>query len=344
MCFPAAQFFLRTVKMYGLRLVKWSIGLILVVWVGLALAACGGRAPTPALSDATQEAPALETAPPGPAIQIASPAPVEIPGGATRTAAPDTQLQSHNPAPSLTPTPLACWSQPGRMELGSLPTDLLRLPLEYRVYLPPCYDEPPERRYPVLYMIHGQSYNDDQWDRLGIDEAASRLIAAGELPPFLIVLPRDRHWGQPSEDLFGQAVREVLIPFIDQEYRTRPERDYRAVGGLSRGAGWAVHLGIFFPELFGALGAHSLPVFHEDTARLRTYLDTVSAGDLPRIYLDIGEKDRPEILRSAVWFEQLLTDKGIPHEWYLFSGYHEEAYWQAHLETYLRWYAQDWQD
>lgn len=228
------------------------------------------------------------------------------------------------------------------MVLRSLDSDLLTKPFDYRIYLPPCYDQQPERRYPVLYLIHGQSYNDDQWDRLGADEIADRLVASGELPPFLIVMPRDRIWGQPSEDNFGRVLVETLIPLIDSTYRTLPDRAHRAVGGLSRGAGWALHLALSHPELFGAFGGHSLPVFSEDTRYIRGWLDNMPPGMLPRIYLDIGEKDRPQILRSAIWFEELLTQRGIPHEWYLFPGYHEEAYWGAHLEHYLRWYAQDW--
>ena len=58
--------------------------------------------------------------------------------------------------------------------------------------------------------------------------------------------------------------------------------------------------------------------------------------------MDIGDRDRPEIMRAAIWFEELLNQRGIPHEWYLFSGYHTEDYWSAHLETYLRWYARTW--
>lgn len=214
--------------------------------------------------------------------------------------------------------------------------------MDYGVYLPPCYDEQPERRYPVLYMIHGQSYNHDQWDRLGADETMYDLVSRGEISPFIIVMPRDRSWGPPAEDLFGAVLADELIPFIDSHYRTLDGRGHRAIGGLSRGAGWAVHLGISRWELFGALGGHSLPVFWSDTPHIRTWLAAIPPGEYPRIFLDIGEKDRPQILNSAKWFENLLTEREIPHEWYLYPGYHEEAYWQAHLDQYLRWYAKDW--
>jgi enterochelin esterase-like enzyme len=244
--------------------------------------------------------------------------------------------------PSPSPTPMRCWTEGGHFEAGSLSSPLLPLPLSFTVYLPPCYGQEPERRYPVLYLIHGQNYNNDQWDRLGADEAADRLISAGEAPPFLMVLPRDRSWAQPSEDAFGQVIVEKLVPYIDENYATLPERAYRAVGGLSRGAGWAVHLGLSHPELFGAIGAHSLPVFWADTSHIRAWLDAIPEEDMPRIYIDIGDKDRPSIMESTLWFENLLTERDIPHQWHLFPGYHEEAYWSAHVEDYLRWYTREW--
>jgi enterochelin esterase-like enzyme len=223
-----------------------------------------------------------------------------------------------------------------------LRTDLLPLPLEFRVYTPPCYAELADQRYPVLYLIHGQSFNDDQWDRLGIDETADRLITAGVIAPLIIVMPRDRNWSQPTEDAFGQAIAEVLLPWVDEAYRTIPERDYRAVGGLSRGAGWALHLGFSRWESFGAIGMHSLPVFWTDLPYIRTWLDAIPPEAFPRIYIDAPEKDRPQIAKSTAWFEELLTEQSIPHEWHLFTGYHDEAYWGAHVEDYLRWYTQEW--
>jgi enterochelin esterase-like enzyme len=299
----------------------------------LSLVACNSS--PQALASATPSISALGnpsgTAPP---TEI-SPSPQ--PPTATTTATLTTQ-----PSKTSSPTPLTCWQDGGRLETSVLDTDLLRQPLDYSVYLPPCYDQQTTRRYPVLYLIHGQSYTDDQWLRLGAGATADRLSAAGEIPPLIIVMPRDRIWEQPTVDKFGDVVVDQLIPFIDQTYRTLPDRQHRAVGGLSRGAGWAVHLGLSHWELFGAFGAHSLPVFWTDTSHIPGWLDAIPPESLPRIYLDIGDKDRPPILNSAVWFETLLTRKHIPHEWYLFNGYHEEAYWSAHVEQYLRWYTQGW--
>jgi enterochelin esterase-like enzyme len=261
--------------------------------------------------------------------------PVEVPAEATLVipTIPDS-------SPAATPT--SCWTVPGTFEMGQVDTDLLPLPLEYRVYLPPCYSEHPERAYPVLYLIHGQSSTDDQWQRLGAGSTADALIQAGEIAPLLIVMPRDRVWREPTEDYFGQALVDALVPWIDSHYRTLPAREYRAVGGLSRGGAWALHLGLTHAEMFGSVGIHSGFVFHSDVPFIRIWLADIPASQMPRFFMDLGENDRPEITDSAIWFEGLLTELNIPHEWHLFPGYHEEAYWQGHLVQYLSWYAQGW--
>ena len=244
----------------------------------------------------------------------------------------------------LTPTPTltACMRAGGRVEVYEFTTVLLPNPLIYRIYLPPCYDEEPERAYPVLYLIHGQTYTDTQWDRLGAPERADKLIAAGEAGPFIIVMPRDRVWREPTENNFGLAVEQSLIPWVDEYYRTIPDRAHRAIGGLSRGGAWAVHLGFSHWELFSAVGVHSGFVFQSDVQELYLWLYNIPAGLTPRIYMDLGDDDRPEITKSSAWLEDLLTKFEIPHEYHMFAGEHEEAYWQAHVEDYLRWYSIDW--
>jgi enterochelin esterase-like enzyme len=222
----------------------------------------------------------------------------------------------------------------------TLRTTTAPLPWEFRVYTPPCYNEHPEARYPLLILIHGSTYTDSQWDDLGADETADTLIASGEIPPFILLMPRDRVWSEPHEDPFGEALVHDILPWVEAAYRTRAGRENRAIGGLSRGASWAVHLGFKYWEQFGAIGGHSLPVFLTDPPRLSAWLDAIPPDSLPRIYIDIGDKDY--LLENAVAFETMLTGRNIPHEWHLFTGRHEDAYWRAHLEEYLRWYAAGW--
>jgi hypothetical protein len=70
-------------------------------------------------------------------------------------------------------------------------------------------------------------------------------------------------------------------------------------------------------------------------------LDALPPANL-QDYIDIGERDRPEILAVATWFEGLLDQRDIAHEWHLFAGYHSEAYWSEHLKQYLIWYTRGW--
>lgn len=221
-------------------------------------------------------------------------------------------------------------------------SDILPQRMEFYIYLPPCYDAFPDQHYPVIYLIHGQSFRQDQWERLGVDELADEKIPTGEYPPFIVVMPRDWIWTQPSEDPFDEALIEELIPHIDTTYRTIPDREHRAVGGLSRGASWAVHLGLVHWDLFGAIGAHSLPVFWEDTPFIDNWVAEIPEGQLPRIYVDIGDRDRAEIQDSTFWFLEQLDEMDIPHEWHYFVGYHDEDYWSSHLDEYLLFYTEGW--
>ena len=313
------------------------------LWLGLGLAACSSSllvAVSPAAVTFTSTASNFhEVSTPSATL---TPTPTHPPAlTPTGTASPVPPTPSPRP-PTLTPTAFACTGPVGRIETGDLVVEYLPSSLNFNIYLPPCYDEQPERRFPVLYLIHGQGYTDNQWVRLGVPEISDALITSGELPPFLVVMPHDRVWKQPSEDMFGQALLEELFPWVETHYRTLSGREHRAIGGLSRGAAWAVHLGLSQWKLFGAIGAHSLPVFLEDVSNIDRWVDQIPIESFPRMYLDIGDHDRPEVLASAIWFEELLTDKDIPHEWHLFSGEHDETYWHSHVEQYLRWYAAKW--
>jgi enterochelin esterase-like enzyme len=213
-----------------------------------------------------------------------------------------------------------------------------RPPQEYRIYLPPCYTAKPEERYPVLYLLHGQTYTDDQWIRLGAVDVINKLIISGESIPFIIVFPDDRYWNVQAGGGFGDRLVNALIPYIDASYRTLADAPHRALGGLSRGGGWAIHLALTRYDLFGIVGLHSPVIFEDDSAVLDRLFRAMPSKSWPRLWLDGGDHDGE--LGNILRFESLLNAYEVPHEWRLYTGDHTENYWHAHLDQYLEWYAE----
>lgn len=268
-------------------------------------------------------------------INQSTPASTSLPPTTSPTSPP---TFTPSPAPTATSTPLACLTGPGRVEEGSLTST--NPPQEFRIYLPHCYDEKPDQRYPVLYLLHGQTYTDDQWIRLGAVTAVDQLILSGGSIPFIIVFPDDHYWNLPPGPAFGQRLVEQLVPYIDTTYRTFPDRNHRAIGGMSRGAGWALRLGLTRWDLFGTIGLHSLAVFQEDASQVTDWLGTIPPSMRPRVFMDLGDND-PELAR-ALQVEAQFNEFGLSHEWHLYRGNHTEAYWSTHVQEYIQWYADGW--
>ena len=241
--------------------------------------------------------------------------------------------------PSVTPT-TDCLQLGGTVEQQSFTSELSGEEFEFRVYLPACYGAALEQTYPVIYLLHGLLFNDDQWLRLGLVDLMDELIANQEVSPALVVLPQESLLLDPQTALFSELIVSELVPWIDDNYSTNPERTFRAIGGLSRGAGWAVQIGFDNPQLFSRIGAHSLPLFETDSAKITGWLTQIPKEDYPAVFMDIG-RDDPE-WQTAQAFADQLDKFQVPHQWYLFTGGHTETYWASHLELYLRWYLQDW--
>ncbi len=216
--------------------------------------------------------------------------------------------------------------------------------MRYRVYLPPCYGID-GRAYPVLYMFGGNIHDDAIWDNLGLDEAAEALIAAGRIPPLLIVMP-DNGWlantttsGPTSYEGF---VLNELIPHVEATYCALPAREGRAVGGLSRGGYWSLMMAFRRPHLFRSVGAHSPALIDSHAGPAEDPVVTGVVNDLGdlRVWVDIGERD-PYLVNARPLHDALTADI-VPHEWHVNEGSHEEAYWRDHLEEYLGWYGDGW--
>jgi enterochelin esterase-like enzyme len=259
----------------------------------------------------------------------------------TSTAFPPTATATFTPSPippTFTPTPLTCLTQAGELKQNIISTT--NPPQEFLIYLPPCYNELADTKYPVLYLLHGQTYTQDQWVRLGTPKIADRLIHSGESMPFIIVFPDDRYWNLPAGAGFGERLINELIPYVDANYRTIAQREKRALGGLSRGGGWSIQLGFAHPELFGALGLHSPAIFKDDAFSIEKTILTIPEESRPRLWLDVGDNDRE--IESILVFENSLTKTFYQHEFHLYTGDHSETYWSAHVEEYIKWYVSAW--
>jgi len=269
-----------------------------------------------------------------------APAVVIVP---TDTATPfpiTTATKTATPLPQPSPTPAGCQDTTGRIVWHELPTGTAPYSIPFYVYLPPCYDMQ-EGRYPLLTLLHGQSDSSEMWLRMGIQEKADALIANEEASPFIILMPTEAYYLQDYLDsVFGQALFADLLPWMEANYVVSTDRECRALGGISRGAAWAALLGMENWEQFAAIGTHSVPNAPYSEVRLKFLLEDIPAGSVPVIWMDTGENDRYR--KSASEFEALLGRYDVPHEWHLNEGAHNEAYWQANLEEYIRWYTAPW--
>lgn len=240
--------------------------------------------------------------------------------------------------PSATPTPAACLDLKGSILDQDIPSEVLEDPINVKIYLPPCYDPDSDTQYAVLYMLHGQTSLDDQWVSLGLLSKMDELLALGLVEPFIIVLPAETKSnieGFNSE--YGDAVVRDVIPYINDNFRACVERSCRAIGGLSRGGNWAVHLGFEYPTLFAAVGAHSTPLFYGEISNIYRIVTTQAAAEsLPIFYIDVGDRD--EDLADVLLFNDTLQELNIQHVFNNFLGYHDGAYWSAHVQDYLLWY------
>lgn len=238
----------------------------------------------------------------------------------------------------------------------------LAVPRSVSVYLPPDYGENPERRYPVLYMHDGQNLvnPEDAFGGIvwGVDKTANGLILAGEIEPLIIVgiynagkYRIDEYTPVRSEtgrmrghggkaDFYGRMIIEELKPFIDREYRTKPEREFTGLGGSSLGGLVSLYLGFKRPDVFSRLAVLSPSVWWANNQIIR---EVALAGErLPlRIWLDIGRREGSRIKHQVRALKEILLANGwrngLDFAYYEFpEARHEEAAWAARFGEVLK--------
>jgi enterochelin esterase-like enzyme len=136
------------------------------------------------------------------------------------------------------------------------------------VYVPPGYDEEPERRYPAIYLIQGFTGQVDMWWNRGAlrpttPERIDELFASGACPPALVVmvdawtsLGGSQFLNSPATGRYMDYLCDEVPAYVDERYRTVPDRDHRALTGKSSGGYGAMVVPMLRPDTFGALATH----------------------------------------------------------------------------------------
>jgi hypothetical protein len=149
-------------------------------------------------------------------------------------------------------------------------------PRRAMVYTPPGFDAGAGKRYPVLYLQHGAGEDERGWTTQGrANFILDNLIAAGKAVPMIVVMdngyateadaaPAHSSSGQRGPPMFDfrgfeKVLLGDLIPKIDATYRTMPDREHRALAGLSMGAMQTLRIAPEHTETFAYIGAFSPP-------------------------------------------------------------------------------------
>lgn len=202
------------------------------------------------------------------------------------------------------------------------------------VYTPPGYDSNPKQRYPVLYLQHGSGESERGWSAQGrANFILDNLIAAGKIKPFLVVMDLGyamRAGEKPKEgargnEAFGEMVVSDLVPAIDSAFRTLPERNQRAIAGLSMGAGQALAIALAHADKFSHAGAFS-------GAGRGLDAKAVAAGKFRLLWIGCGTEDR--LYAASKANHEALDAAGVKHIWFEGPGSHEWQVWRKHLAAF----------
>ena len=180
------------------------------------------------------------------------------------------------------------------------------------IYLPPSYKTKTKQRYPVVYLLHGYTDNDDNWfgaKHIFVDAplAIDRAIANGARE-MIVVMPNaytvymgSMYSNSAATGDWESFIVNDLVAYVDAHYRTIPGRASRGLSGHSMGGYGTIRIGMKYPEAFSSLYAMSACCLAPNSSLVNPTMDKAaavkSAADLAQA--DFGT--RAMVASAAAW-------------------------------------------
>lgn len=209
------------------------------------------------------------------------------------------------------------------------------------VYTPPGYWV--EKKYPVLYLLHGIGGDEFEWLNGGHPEIIlDNLYAEKKVEPMIIVMPNgramkdDRATGNIMAPEKVQAFADFendllnnLIPFIEQNYPVIKNREYRAIAGLSMGGGQSLNFGLGNPDKFAWVGGFSSAPNTKPAQELVPDPEKTKQ-QLKLLWISCGDNDRLISFSSRI--HDYLATHNVPHVYHVIpDGNHDFKVWKESL-------------
>lgn len=231
----------------------------------------------------------------------------------------------------------------GKLEMVEYDSKSVGTRRKVLVYTPPGYSS--DRRYPVLYLLHGIGGDEEEWRRGGHPEVIlDNLFAAGKAMPMIVVMPNGRAQADdrpgpnamataPAFGKFDQDLLGSVIPFVEAKYSVIQDRESRALAGLSMGGGQSLNFGLGHLETFAWVGGFSSAPNTKPAAELLPDPKAAS-GRLKLLYLSCGNKDG--LIRISQGVHAYLKEHQVPHLWHVDEHAHDFNHWKKALYQFAQ--------
>jgi enterochelin esterase-like enzyme len=231
----------------------------------------------------------------------------------------------------------------GKLEMITYESKTVGTTRKMNVYTPPDYSK--EKKYPVLYLLHGIGGDETEWQRFAKpDVLMDNLLADGEIVPMIVVMPNgraqknDRAEGNvfaaaPAFATFEHELLDDVIPTIEARYSVQADREHRALAGLSMGGRQSLNFGLGHLDTFAWVGGFSSAPNTKPPAELVP--DPAAAKEkLKLLWLACGKRDG--LLHISQGVHAYLKEKGVPHVWHVDGNAHDPTEWRNNLYLFAQ--------